>query len=98
VLSLACRNLHIDWPAIAPALATSALSGRLTPGFHEITEQVVGARRLSALRDLGPRSGEAKTAEDACVIAARTLAGHPEDVPFALFYLLNGDRKPPAET
>jgi hypothetical protein len=67
--------------------------GGVLATVHEITGRVVGQRRLSALRDLGSRSGEAKTAEEACVIAARTLAGYPEDVPFALFYLLDGDRK-----
>ena len=39
------------------------------------------------------RSGEAKSAEEACIIASKTLALHPEDVPFALIYLLTGDRK-----
>src|SRR5262249_31034833 len=51
---------------------------------HEITEKVVGERRVVALRDLGARSAEAKTVEEACAIAAETLAQHPEDVPFAL--------------
>ena len=71
--------------------APSGIGGVLAT-VHEITEQVVGERRLSALRDLGSHSGEAKTAEGACVIAAGMLAEYPEDVPFALFYLLNDDR------
>ena len=61
--------------------------------MYEITEQVVGERRRSALRDLGSRSAEAKTAEEACSIAARTLAQYPEDVPFALLYLHDPHRK-----
>ena len=60
---------------------------------HEITEKVVAERRVVVLRDLGARSAEAKTAEGACSIAAETLGQHPEDVPFALFYLLDSDRK-----
>src|ERR1700733_4378691 len=67
--------------------------GGVLATVHEITGQVVGERRRSALRDLGSRSAEAKNAKEACVIAASTLAGYPEDVPFALFYLLDGDRK-----
>src|ERR1700722_6276741 len=60
---------------------------------HEITEQVIAQRRGLVLRDLGSRSGEAKTAEEACKIAAMTLASYPQDVPFALVYLLTRDRK-----
>ena len=60
---------------------------------HEITEQVIAQRRGLVLRDLGSRSGEGKTAEEACKIAAMTLASYPQDVPFALVYLLTRDRK-----
>jgi len=58
---------------------------------HEITEKIVGERRVEALRDLGARTGEARTAEVACAIAAETLAGYARDVPFALFYLIDPD-------
>ena len=85
-------HFTVAYSPVPDETVPSGIGGVLAT-VHEITEQVVGERRLSALRDLGSRSGEAKTAEDACVIAARTLAEHPEDVPFALFYLLNGDRK-----
>jgi PAS domain S-box-containing protein len=67
--------------------------GGVLATMYEITEQVVGERRRSALRDLGSRSSEAKTAEEACFIAARTLAQYPEDVPFALLYLHDPHRK-----
>jgi PAS domain S-box-containing protein len=60
---------------------------------QEITVQVLGERRGLALRELGSRSGEAKTAEEACLIAARTLSQYPKDIPFALIYLLDGNRK-----
>src|SRR3984893_6799550 len=67
--------------------------GGVLATMYEITEQVVGERRRAALRDLGSRSAEAKTAEEACSIAARTLAQYPEDVPFALLYLHDPHRK-----
>jgi PAS domain S-box-containing protein len=67
--------------------------GGVLATMYEITEQVVGERRRSALRDLGSRSSEANTAEEACFIAARTLAQYPEDVPFALLYLHDPHRK-----
>ena len=58
---------------------------------HEITEKVVGERRVAVLRDLGTHAVEAKSAEEACAVAARTLAAHDKDVPFALIYLLDAD-------
>ena len=65
--------------------------GGVLATVHEITEKVVGERRVAALRDLGARAAEAKSAEDACVIAAQTLGAHAKDVPFALLYLIDGD-------
>ncbi|MGN6566070.1 MAG: GAF domain-containing protein [Thermomicrobiales bacterium] len=66
--------------------------GGVLATVHEITEKVVGERRVVALRDLGARVGEARTAAEACAIAAETLAAHASDVPFALFYLIDADR------
>jgi hypothetical protein len=66
--------------------------GGVLATVHEITEKIIGERRLAALRDLGTRAGEAKTAEEACKIAAETLGGHQRDVPFALVYLIDADR------
>jgi hypothetical protein len=39
--------------------------GGVLATVHETTEQVIGQRRGLVLRDLGSRSGEAKTAEEA---------------------------------
>jgi PAS domain S-box-containing protein len=60
---------------------------------NEITEKVVRERRVLLLRDLAVRSSEAKTAEEACAIAAETMDHHREDAPFALLYLLSDDHK-----
>jgi PAS domain S-box-containing protein len=60
----------------------------------EDTEQVIGERRLKTLRELAARTTEeAKSAKEACEIAARMLAGNPQDLPFALMYLLDPDSK-----
>jgi PAS domain S-box-containing protein len=67
--------------------------GGVLATVHEITEKVVGERRIVALRDLGARVGEARTAEEACRIAAETLNRHDKDIPFALLYLINEDGK-----
>jgi signal transduction histidine kinase/FixJ family two-component response regulator len=66
--------------------------GGVLATVHEITGKVVAERRVSVLRDLGARSADAKTAEEACAIAAKTLAAHAEDIPFALLYLVTPDR------
>ncbi len=60
---------------------------------HEITDKVVGERRVVALRDVGACAGEGKTAEEACAAAARTLAPHDKDLPFVLLYLVDADGK-----
>ena len=62
--------------------------------MHEITEQVIGQRRLGLLSDLGARVAEAKTIDWSCALAGETLMEHPKDVPFALMYLLEpGNRR-----
>jgi signal transduction histidine kinase len=58
----------------------------------EITEEAYGARQLHTLRELGTRAAaEGQTTEQACQVAAATLAENPWDVPFALLYLLEED-------
>jgi len=65
--------------------------GGVLATVHEITDKVVGERRLKILRDLGAGASDAKTDEEACAVACETLAVHPKDVPFALLYLLSPD-------
>jgi PAS domain S-box-containing protein len=65
--------------------------GGVLATVHETTEKVLSERRMTALRDLGIRPSEAKTAEAACVVAAKTLGAHAEDIPFALLYLMDVD-------
>lgn len=67
--------------------------GGVLATVHEITEKVVGERRLIILRDLGIGASDTKTAEEACAIAAATLARNPKDIPFALFYVATEDGK-----
>ncbi len=59
----------------------------------ETTQRVLGERRQRALRSLALGVFEAKTAQEACAIAARTLANHSADIPFALLYLLDAEGK-----
>jgi signal transduction histidine kinase len=67
--------------------------GGVLATVHEITEKVIGERRLAALRDLGAPLTTARTAEEFCAIAADTFSKHARDVPFALLYLIDPDGK-----
>ncbi|MFI6740371.1 SpoIIE family protein phosphatase [Nonomuraea sp. NPDC050451] len=59
----------------------------------ETTQSVVAERRLATVRELGERSITASpSAAQVCEQAARVLSRNPADVPFALLYLLEGER------
>src|SRR5262245_37316913 len=77
----------------SPVLDESGKVGGVFTPVTETTEKVIGARRLRTLRDLADRSAEATGGEEACRIAAETLVATPQDIPFALIYLLEADRK-----
>ena len=65
--------------------------GGVLATVHEITEKVIGERRVGILRDLGARVAEIRTDVEACISATNILAQHPKDVPFAILYLLDAD-------
>jgi PAS domain S-box-containing protein len=86
-------HFTIAYSPVPDAMAPRGIGGVLAT-VHEITEQVIGERRVLALRDLGTRSlAEAQTSEQACATAAEILEKHARDVPFALIYLLDPDGK-----
>ena len=55
----------------------------------EDTGRVLNDRRIKTLRDLAAETVKAKTVEDAGEMAIATLEHNPQDLPFALLYLLN---------
>ncbi|MER7274235.1 SpoIIE family protein phosphatase [Dactylosporangium sp. NPDC000244] len=67
-----------------------AVAGMLCVGT-ETTERVVAERRMATLRDLG--AGLDAAAGEAQLLAAveRGLSGRPDDLPFTLLYLHDGD-------
>ena len=67
---------------------TGGIGGVFT-AVTETTQQVLSERRLRSLRELATSTAEAKTAEEVCLMAARTLSSNPADIPFALLYLLD---------
>ncbi len=84
-------HFTIAYSPVPDELAPGGIGGVLAT-VHEITQNVLQERRLAVLRDLGARSSEAKTAEEACVAAAEAFARHSKDVPFALIYLADDDQ------
>ncbi len=81
--------------AYSPVPDTSAPRGigGVLATVHEITEKIIGERRLALLRDLAARGAEGRNAEEACLLAAQTIEKYPKDVPFVLLYLLDADQK-----
>ena len=60
---------------------------------HETTERVLAERRLVALRQLAADLADAETVEGACEAAGKALVQNGADVPFALFYLVDAERR-----
>lgn len=57
----------------------------------EVTEQVVAERRMTTLRDLGVRSGAARTVAAAVAEACAHLERGAASLPFVAVYLFDGD-------
>ena len=59
----------------------------------EVTAKIIGARRLRTLSELAAQSVTERSAEAACASAVCTSAKNPDDIPFALLYLIDRDRQ-----
>lgn len=57
----------------------------------EVTQQVLGERRLRLQRDLASKAGETRNVDKACQDIAIAINDYPSDVPFMLLYLREGD-------
>jgi signal transduction histidine kinase len=57
------------------------------------TQRIIGARQIALLRELAARSTDARTIAEACRLSAQALETNPRDLPFALIYLLDADRR-----
>ena len=55
----------------------------------EVTERVIGERRLRVLRDLAARVTGVDSVEVSCQRAVEVLGQYPADVPIAAFYLID---------
>jgi signal transduction histidine kinase len=63
--------------------------GGVLADVMEITEKVIGERRLTILSELATQLAAVKTADEAARQAVEVLARFPKDVPFAALYLLD---------
>jgi signal transduction histidine kinase len=57
------------------------------------TQRIVGERQLALLRELAAGTADARTFDEACTRAAGALETNPYDLPFALIYLIDPDRR-----
>ena len=81
-------HFTIAYSPVPDDTVPSGIGGVLAT-VHEITDKVIGERRVHALRELGARSAEPRSDEEACAIVGTTLSSFAKDVPFLLLYLLN---------
>ena len=65
-------HFTIAYSPVPDEAAPRGIGGVLAT-IHETTQQVIQERRLAALGELGARSAEAKTAEEACGVVAEVL-------------------------
>jgi PAS domain S-box-containing protein len=72
-----------DWGQIVGMLAVCS----------EVTQQVLGERRLRLLQNLAAKVDRTQSVELTCHDAIAAIAMHPMDVPFALLYLRESDGK-----
>lgn len=56
------------------------------------TQRIIGERRVTLLRELASRTGDARTWQEACRFSAEGLSSNPFDICFALIYVLNEQR------
>ncbi len=57
------------------------------------TQRIIGERQLALLRELASRTADARTFDQACTLSARCLETNPYDLPFAMIYLVDPDRR-----
>lgn len=67
---------------------SGAVGGLFCPSA-ETTHKVLSARRLKTLSELAANALIEKSAEAACASAVGTLSKNPDDLPFALLYLID---------
>src|SRR5262245_17859829 len=75
----------------SPAMGDGGNVGGVFCACTEDTRRILGERRLRTLRALAEQATQAKSAEEACAVAAATMRDNPYDLPFAMLYLLDDE-------
>ncbi|MDC0721108.1 ATP-binding protein [Nannocystis bainbridge] len=57
------------------------------------TQRILGERQLALLRELAARTADARTWAEVCARGAASLQTNPKDLPFALIYIADADRR-----
>ncbi|HEY8207077.1 MAG TPA: ATP-binding protein [Myxococcaceae bacterium] len=70
----------------SPVRDESGGIGGIFCAVTETTGQVLGERRLRALREMAALTTGAHSTGEACRLAAEAIGHHPDDLPFALLY------------
>lgn len=73
----------------SPVFDESGKVGGLFCANFETTDKILNARRTRTLSELAAKSLIEKTITSACASAAETIKKNSEDIPFAIFYLLD---------
>ena len=68
------------------------ISGLFCPNT-DTTSKILNARRLGTLSELTAKSLVERSTDAACASSFATIAKNPDDIPFALLYLLDADGK-----
>jgi PAS domain S-box-containing protein len=75
----------------SPIRGESGGVGGLFCPSAETTARVIGARRLRTLSELAAQALVKGSVDEACNTALATISHNPDDVPFALLYLADGN-------
>jgi PAS domain S-box-containing protein len=79
--------------AYNPIVLESGKTGGSFTLIESTTDRVIAERRMLTLRDLAARTGDATEIEEACRIVGDVLRENRHDLPFALLYLVDKNRK-----
>jgi signal transduction histidine kinase len=76
-----------------PIADPDGVPGGVVIMLAETTHEVVAGRRVAALRDLAAAAAAPRSVEDACRQALEAVSRHSSEIPFALLYAADAERR-----
>ncbi len=64
--------------------------GGVFSAIHEVTQQVLSARRMKTLREVADQVIRAKDETEACSLAMQSIVRNPDDCPWAMIFFCDG--------